>query len=71
MDTMDTMHRLEVMVEHIVALAHAVKEIQIIPLENESLGPVLLALQQARLGVEVMDSEGQIKLKIWAQECEL
>ena len=66
------MSRLIEDVERMIDLAHSVKELHIGPLEHEPLGPLLLALQQARLGVEVCNvAQGKVMLRIWAQECHL
>jgi len=66
------MSRLIEGVEGIIEITHSVKELHIVPLEHEPLGPLLLALQQARLGVEVCDvAQGKVMLRIWAQECHL
>ncbi len=67
----------------ILALTRVAKEIRIFPLidrfgkPSPLIGPVLLALQQANLGVEVRDvsyhlqSAGHAMLRVWAQECAL
>lgn len=68
----DSMRKLEDMLEQIIQLTHVAKEIRIVPMENAALGPLLLGLQQAKLGVEVSDkADGMIMLRIWAQECQL
>ncbi len=69
--------------ETISALANVAKEVRIFPLidrfgqPSPLLGPVLLGLQQANLGVEIcnvnyhLQPAGHAMLKVWAKQCEV
>ena len=77
------MQDLDFHVAMIKELVRVAREVRIAPLVDKSckpsplLGPVLLALQEANLGVEVKNVEhplqpnGNAMLRVWAQECKL
>ena len=73
---------LEKQLTWLTELARVAKEVRIYPLEDEGqlseqLGPILLSLQQANLGVEVrhvsdpLRSKGNAMLRVWALQCEI